>query len=179
MPKTYRLIRLADEPAIVEGWAIPPIGEILALPFDASGTGKVGGNAGSMELRLETAYKVVDAPNAFDGSAQSVEVVVTVRRKAVNENEQHRVDKAVAEQSKRTLASKLRKAEEATNNVQATIGAFREGQTTQAQIVAAHTPKPKSPADMAREIAETIQAGQILREALSLGGQKALTDGSN
>lgn len=173
MPKTYTLKRITDTPEIMEGWALPMLGELLALPFDASGSGKIGGQVGGMELRIESGFKLVDGQPGFDGAAQTMDVTVIVRRKAVNENEQNRIDKAVAEQGKRSLASKLRKAEESTQNVQATIGAFREGQIAQAQIVAAHS-KPKSTADVVRDMADTLQAAEALRGII---GGKLLTDG--
>lgn len=176
--KTYRLLRKADEPAIVDGWAIPQLGEILALPFDAVGSGKVGGVTGGMEFRARLDAKVVDAPDASDGSCQVCEVEIIVRRKAIDEHEEMRIGKAVAEQSKRGLASKLRKAEESQNNVSAVIGSFREGQLTQAQIIAqAKASEPKrTVADTVREMTDTLAAAAEFNRVMS--GAKQLPEGT-
>ena len=153
----YTLVRGKDEPTIIDGWAMPPVQELLNLPYDASGSGKLGELTGGMELSATRYFKVVDC--AADGNIpQILSCTVTLRRLPNDGNEAARIEKAVHEQSKRSMVSKAKRAEEIERSNGATLEAFARGQQVQATIVAEaqkHAPKI---ADQLRDAAELITA---------------------
>ena len=170
----YRLVRKTDTPEIIDGWDLPPIGEILQLPFDASGAGKCGGSPGAMELIQSHAFKVIDAKNR-DGATQAIEITVTMRRMASDDDEHERIVRAVADKDKASVASKLRKAEESERLVENTKSLFREGQAFEAEknaMIAAATAKQKpSTVEVVKEAVELATVLQSLTPKQLPAGQ--------
>ena len=151
-PKEYTLARTTDEREIIEGWAMPALGDFLNLPADAVGTA-----GGAMEVRQSKAFKLIDAKDA-NNVAQVLSVEVIIRRNAADDNEVARVDTALAEMSKRQTASKLKRADESEKTVSATLTSFRHGLLTQAEIAA----KAAAEVDTASKVEEALKLAAIV-----------------
>lgn len=173
MPQTIRLSRKADQPVLVtlpDGteWLMPSLADIIALPADAIGTGKIGAESGGLEaLSIAQTFKLVDV-DSFDGRPVMVTATVSFKRTAITEAEAARVDKAVKAQADKSHASKLAKAQERTELIQASVATFREGIAARAA-----EEKPTQPVNVAEhirqafEMVNTIQA--VVRPSLPAG----------
>ncbi|MGE3341470.1 MAG: hypothetical protein AB7J46_06275 [Candidatus Altimarinota bacterium] len=165
--KIYRLAKSDTAPVLGDWLPLPQLVSLLSLPMDATGQG-----GGAMEIRTSEAFKLIDE-KAHDGSPQTVEVTITVRRMAADANEAQRITDAVEQQSRKSSAAKLRKAEESERHTATVLNAFREGSKAEAEkLVTIQQAAPK----LSEQVAEAVK---LVGAIGALTSPKALTGGNN
>ena len=166
----YALARAKDEPTVLvleDGtpWAAPSLGEFLAMPADATGTGKIGESSGGLEIiNVSRAFKLIDA-KTHDGSPVIVTMNVSFKRNAMTAQEQERVDRAVEKQDAKSTASKLRKAEESQKNISIAVELQERAADKRVEDVRANAASNK-PVDPATAIADAFRLVNVIQSVL-------------